>query len=505
MQYQRNHIIYRVLDGFFRNWLVFVITLVGVTSVVGSVLMVRSAKFVAKANIRISSEDVNAANSALGFRENTGWKTAADVNASRFGDLMRDTLPGGFLDRVIKGANLKNAMNTDPRAKDGRFEEFRNAVYSNAISANVIELGLTWVDEQECEALVNSIQREFINQVAQDNSASFTNTITFLDSQIESYRDRLQGSEKALVAFKETHSGLMPDSMTAIIDQVTSLKMQRDNLAITQRDAELRMQSLRDRLRDVKPVSVLEKKIGSDPALSAVRGLIEDRARRIREGWTPTSAVVTELDYKIKAIETEIRQRQTSDPNSARNVLESTLTDNPEYNQLNQMIVEAKIASQTQRAQMSQLDSRIAQYQGEIQKLPADERILTEKTRDYKMLQTQFEDLSQRKQQAQIKKDLGEVTAASQFNSMNLVAAETTANLKKKVITIVGALALGLFLGLILVIIREWMDPSIRYEVDIERLLGVPVLVSLPESNHLRFKPIKVASKAITSKSEVSL
>ena len=59
MQYQRNHILYRVLDGFFRNWLVFVITLVGVTSVVGSVLIVRSAKFVAEARIRISSEDVN--------------------------------------------------------------------------------------------------------------------------------------------------------------------------------------------------------------------------------------------------------------------------------------------------------------------------------------------------------------------------------------------------------------------------------------------------------------
>ena len=210
MQYQRNHILYRVLDGFFRNWLVFVITLVGVTSVVGSVLIVRSAKFVAQARIRISSEDVNAANKALGFQENNGWKTLADVNGSRFGDLMRDTLPGGFLDRAVKGANLARQINTDPRAKDARFEEFRNAVYSNALSANVLEIGMTWTDATECELLVNSLQREFINQVAQDNSAAYTNTITL--SRPSFSRDEWT-----------TSRGVTPDQTTIMIASMYGL------------------------------------------------------------------------------------------------------------------------------------------------------------------------------------------------------------------------------------------------------------------------------------------
>lgn len=112
------------------------------------------------------------------------------------------------MDRVIKGANLAKQINTDPRAKDVRFEEFRNAVYSNPLSSNVLELGLVWSDPTECEALVNSLQREFINQVAQDNSAAYTNTITFLDSQIEAYRDRLRVVRKLWL----TSSRHMPDS-----------------------------------------------------------------------------------------------------------------------------------------------------------------------------------------------------------------------------------------------------------------------------------------------------
>ena len=70
----------------------------------------------------------------------------------------------------------------------------------------------------------------------------------------------------------------------------------------------------------MKPVSVLEQKVGSDPALSDLRRLVEDRARRIREGWTPSSAVVTELDFKIKSIEGEVRKRQASDPTNSRNI-----------------------------------------------------------------------------------------------------------------------------------------------------------------------------------------
>ncbi|MEY4915317.1 MAG: hypothetical protein RJA02_1586, partial [Armatimonadota bacterium] len=65
---------------------------------------------------------------------------------------------------------------------------------------------------------------------------------------------------------------------------------------------------------------------------------------RIREGWTPSSAVVSELDFKIKSIEGEVRKRQASDPTNSRNILDTTLTDNPEYNQLQQLIVEANIS-----------------------------------------------------------------------------------------------------------------------------------------------------------------
>ena len=49
-----------------------------------------------------------------------------------------------------------------------------------------------------------------------------------------------------------------------------------------------------------------------------------------------------------------------------------------------------------------------------------------------------------------------------------------------------GSLLLGCLVGAILIVLSEWSDHSLRHEADAERLLGVPVLASLPEAASLK-------------------
>jgi len=56
-----------------------------------------------------------------------------------------------------------------------------------------------------------------------------------------------------------------------------------------------------------------------------------------------------------------------------------------------------------------------------------------------------------------------------------------------------GSLLLGCLVGVILVVLSEWSDHSLRYEGDAERLLGVPVLAALPETADLRTVPARRA------------
>ena len=500
LNYQRNFMLYRVLDGFFRNWLVFLITLVGVSGVVAVALILRGAKYSADAIIRLGGEEVNELNTALGISMRGMRNSQAQINAVRFQDLMRDTLPGGFVDRVIKTANLGQPINTDPRAEDPRYKEFVQGVTVKVLSGSVIQIGLTWPKAGECEKLVDAMQKEFIRQAELDNSAASQGTMVFLDQQVEVFRKKMQAAEKALVDFKKEHSGLLPDALTGQIDALTTLRMQRDNLEIIRDDSRLRLESLRKRLDQIKPVSVLEQRVANDPAVAEVRNLYGQRAERIRSGWLPSSPMVLEIDEKIKQVEADIRKREKADPTRSRNVTESVLSDNPEYRDVQQQIVQAEISEKTRDAQMAALNSRIGRYEQIISTLPVEERTLTERTRDYKLLQAQFEDLVKRQQDANIKRDLGMVTARSQYNPMNLVVAESLSTAKKKAVSIAISLAVGLTLALLLVLLREWMDPSVRYEIDAARMLELPVLVSLPETNQLRF-PVRGKQKALPGRS----
>ena len=102
--------------------------------------------------------------------------------------------------------------------------------------------------------------------------------------------------------------------------------------------------------------------------------------------------------------------------------------------------------------------------------------------RFYESLQDFMKDLLKRREQARQKSHIARITATTSLVPMNRVLAESTMGSKKKLMTGMTGIGLGIFLGLLLILLREWADPTLRYETDVERLLGVPVLASLPRS-----------------------
>lgn len=489
LNFQRNYMANRALDAFFRNWLVFLITLLGVSGVVGAVLMVRSVKYVATASIRLGSAEkdfVEKAATGTGIGGNM-WTSPAQIQASRFMDLMRETVPGGFVDRALKQANLKRPINIDPSADDERADDLKSSIAVAPLSKDVIQISLTWKDRSECAKIVDALQSEFIKQAGIDNTTTTTAAISFMDTQIESYRKRLQTTEAALVAFKQTHGNLMPDAQTSLADQISALQMQRDNQLITVRDAQLKMDALKKRLKTIEPVVINQRTLSADPGERNLQELIVQRDDAIKTGWAPNSSKVREIEANITRVRADIAARKKADPRRSHDVTESVETNNPEYADVERQIVLAEIEQKTQAAQIAELDKRIAGYQAIIAKMPRDERDLTEKTRDYNIVKNQFEDLLQRREAARVKAKVGEVTAMSQYIKLNMVYAESTATTKKKAMTIGGSLLVGIVVGFLLILLREWMDPSLRYETDTVRMLDMPVLASLPESTYLRF------------------
>ncbi|MES2464728.1 MAG: hypothetical protein V4671_29545 [Armatimonadota bacterium] len=487
MLYRRNHFIYRLLDAFFRHWPVFVVAVLGVTIVVATTLLMRSATYTATASIRVvGDEDVSA---AMGFVSNT-WKSPSQINAERLSDLMANTTKSGFVDTVLKNADLKVPIIVDPPDVDPRFRKFHKSVFGVSQSNDVFGIGLVWDDPKECTALVEALRDTYIAEAGRRRVVQSVATTQYLNTEIENYRKRLKRAEDVLVNYKINHSGQLPDAQIASLEQFANLRMERDYLSITVNDNALKKAALAQRLKQIRPTAILEQTIGNDPMIQELRGL-EAKRRAVGSDYLDDSILARDADLQIAELKKKIASQQKLDPNEQRNVTETKLQDNPEYMDLTQQLTEANIAEQTQRERIGLLDKKLREYEVRIAALPAAERELTEKTRDYKLLQGQFEDLLKRKQQAELKQNVDTVVAKSAFAPQNNVYAEETTGKTKKLLMLVGSVVVGLVIGFALILFREWMDPSLRYETDAARLLGVPVLAGLPESPNLRFPAIQ--------------
>lgn len=485
MLYRRDSITYRLLDAFFRNWGIFLLCVVGISSIVSVALITRSQSYVASVSIRVVGD--TELNKAIGMMQYRSWESPAKRNIARFSDMMQDMRPTGFVNTTLQTANLSKPIKIDGATPDPRLGDFQRGIFTAAKSKELFSIGLIWDDKQECEKLVEAIQKRFIETIGEMSQADGIATVQFMDGQLADYRKRLQSAEKALSDFQIQMKGSLPGSQPAEIQRLVTLKTQRDALVTTSQDSALTRKAIEDRLKEIKPETVLAKEVSTDPLLLSIRELQAKRTALIKDNWKPDSQMVQVVDLQIDALKKDLERQQKSDPNQARNVDKLTLQDNPERQELQQQLVKINIAERTQKAQLAKLDQQIGEFERRIQLLPAAERILAEKTRDREFIQTQYQNLWARREQARLKASVDKINETSKLSPQSIIRAEPTLGKSKKVALIGGSVLLGLVVGCLMILLREWMDASLRYASDTERLLGVPVLASLPASPVLQF------------------
>lgn len=484
--YRSASLAYRIADSFFRHWPLFALSAAVVAGVVALFTLGRAQTYVASAATQVSPE--TELTSALGIGQQS-WITPAQQSVDRFNNLMRDDLPDGFIDSFLRHAQLDTPISLDPDVRDPRLERLRKNLYASADSSEVFTITLVWDNPRECEKIVSAIQKQFIDQTGMTKQASSIATANFLDSQINIYRARMKAAENALIAYKQTHAGQLPDAQEGQLEQYGQLQAELDYLKITQHDSALRRAYIQQRLSQIKPVNVEEQVLTESPVEAQIKQLQAHRSDLIADNWLPTSEKVRAVDDEIhelrKSLADPTQQQNKMAPGTPGHIAETRLQNNPEYEDLTSQLNQASIDQQTQQARMALLETRLQAYQKQIEQLPAAQRLLTEKTRDYTILKGEFEDLLQRREQARIKANLDKVVATSTITPLGSIIAQSTTSTKKQVTMIAVALALGLVVATALLLLSETLDPTLRYADDAERLLGMPVLGYLPDDPSL--------------------
>lgn len=480
--YQRDNTAARFAESFFRHRWLFIIAVVVVSVATILAISMRSHTWQASALTQVKTEDVA---TELGEEQPATYVTPSQQNVNQFTDLLKDNLPGGFLDTALRNANLDVPINVDPKADDPRYHLLMKNLTVEPSSDTLFTVNLTWTNPRECEKIVAALQRQYIEEVGLDRSAQSIATARFLDTEISDYEARMRRAEQLLINFKQENAGHLPEEQSAAMTQLSSLEAERDNLMITEKDASLKTNALQDRLKSVTPYTVLEQNVAESPLMVQLLQLKAQRDAMLAK-YKPNHPAVLAIDDQIKNLEADVADKSRAHAPEASSIVGTKRQDNPLYISLQQQLVEARITALTQQAQLGELDKQIDQYQAMVQRMPTQQRELNDRTRDYSILKERYETLLKKREEVEMQGALDKVSASSTLTPIGWIYAEPSMTHSKMIGVVAGSVVLGLIVGILLLILNEWSDRSLRYPSEVERQLGIPVLAVLPESAEMR-------------------
>lgn len=483
--------VYRVVDSFFRHRFLFLFALVGVTVVVMSTLYLRAKKYTASAMVYVITETEDF-NQVIGQQTVQSWVTPAQRSVNRLNDMLGDDSQGGFLENVLREAKPSPPINVDRRAQDPRLKAFRSGLSIGTQSDNQFAINMVWEEPEECERMVKAVRTIYIDRVAQTKKANSAEVEIYLKNKVAE-EERAMGVAEALrTKFLIKNNGVTPEQQQNKMYQLTGLEIQRQN-------SQIELESARRDVEELK-ISVAKTPRTTTGETRRTRYMTDDdlklrmyQEQRIKAtfgaGLAESSDKVRGIDQDIAKITARILAKQRNNPNANVRVDQTLEQENPEYTDLVSRLRDAESIVTKQQQQLKNLNEQIAKEEVIIAGLPKGEQELRLKTRDYDLHRTNYMNYSKQLQDVRNKAQIDELTARASLVEFGTTYAEPTTSVTKVALMFIGSMVMGLICALVLVVVTEWLDPTLRYESDVEMQFDLPVLVSVGESPQLRANP----------------
>lgn len=315
-------------------------------------------------------------------------------------------------------------------------------------------------------------------------------TSQFLQSQVDEALRKLQEHEQRLEAFRRSNAGRLPEEVETNLQMMQSarqeLQAQTDGIN-RDRDRQITIERLIADEMALGPVAASRPPAGAAAAvlpaaqeLQAANAALDRLQLRLKQDHPDVRMAKSRIAELEKRVASEALQQPVSEGGPAGPL---SVTDADRLRRVGALRTEFESlgrAIETKRARAEAAEATIAKYQQLVQAAPMLESQLSGLMRDYSTLQSTYETLLRKMQEARVSANLEQRQVGEQFRIIDPARLpETPRHPDRLRINLIGAF-LGLGLGLAIAGLLEYRDTSLRSEEDVLVALSLPVVALIP-------------------------
>jgi polysaccharide chain length determinant protein (PEP-CTERM system associated) len=326
--------------------------------------------------------------------------------------------------------------------------------------------------QQICSTVTSMFEEEDL-KLQQDKAKVATD---FLVTQLEEAKAKLDEQDARLAAFERGHLGALPDDRATNLNVLGGLASQLDattqTLSRTQQDKTFAESSLEQQLAAWQATLNGQSPETSEQQVAA----LEAQLAALKSKYTDKHPDVVKLERDLAAA------RKMAEANDQGTVAEkpAKAAEPSQVQALRAQIHQYDSLIQEQTAQQEEIRRRIATYQARIESTPAVEQEYQALTRDNKTAVENYNDLLKKRDQAQMGSALQQQQEGEQFRVLDPASLPDKPSFPDPLKFGFGGLGGGMACAAGLIFLLEMRDTSVRSDKDVEALLHLPVLATLP-------------------------
>jgi len=332
-------------------------------------------------------------------------------------------------------------------------------------------------DPQKVMEVTNALSSNFITENLRIRESQAIGTSTFLADELETVKKRLAGKEEVVKKYREMYMGGLPEQLESNLRILERLQGQSDQLQSNLRDAENRkilvQQDMAEAERTPQTVVIPPSAPGERPTdLESLKNELASLEAR----YTQNHPDVIRLKEMISKMASESPEGGTEVSPSSGGTTPSSRVDAALRRQHQDIEMEIRDL----RSEIVSVKSEIKRYEAKVEDTPKREQDLLSLNRDYENTRELYNSLLNRKLEAEIAVSMEKKQKGEQFRVIDpakLPTVPVEPDMRKILLL---TLVLGLGLGGGLAYLLDMLDSSYKTPEDLEKEIGLPILISMP-------------------------